>query len=110
MSGGSYNYLCHAFDLDDLVRRRGSLREMADRLAGLGYAQDAARETEELLVLLQQWEVRTQVRIKRLEDVWKAIEWWDSSDYSEGDVREALAAYRGEPDQPEQGPALRNTP
>lgn len=96
MSGGSYNYLCYALDLDDLISKRGDLREMADRLAGLGYAEDAAKETEELLVFLNQWSVRAEVRMKRLSDVWKAIEWWDSSDYGEDDVHEALAKYRGE--------------
>lgn len=104
MSGGSYNYLCHAFDLDDLLERRHSLREMADRLAGLGYAEDAAKETEELLVLLNQWCVRAEVRRNRLADVWKAVEWWDSCDSGEDDVREALAKYRGELGQPESSP------
>lgn len=104
MSGGSYNYLCHAFDLDDLLEKRGSLREMADRLAGLGYAEDAAKETEELLALLNQWRVRAEVRRNRLAAVWKAVEWLDSGDSGEDDVREALAAYRGEPGQPEVDP------
>lgn len=104
MSGGSYNYLCHAFDLDDLLEKRGSLQEMADRLAGLGYAEDAAKETEELLVLLNQWRVHAEVRRNRLAEVWKAVEWWDSSDCGEDGVREALAKYRGEADQPEPSP------
>jgi len=97
MSGGSYDYLCDAFDLDDLMRKKTSLQEMAARLAGLGYATDAATETEELLVMLRQWEIRARVRLARLSEVWKAIEWWDSNDWSEDAVRKALAAYRGEP-------------
>lgn len=96
MSGGSYNYLCYGIDLEDLISKRGDLREMADRLAELGYAEDAAKETEEPLVFLNQWTVRAEVRMKRLADVWKAVEWWDSSDYGEDDVHEALARYRGE--------------
>jgi hypothetical protein len=102
VSGGSYNYLCHGFDLEDVINKRCDLRAMADRLAGLGYAEDAAKETEELLVLLNQWCVRAEVRMKRLADVWKAVEWWDSSDWGEDEVREALAAYRGEPGGPEE--------
>ncbi|MFJ2650849.1 hypothetical protein ACIO1C_29540 [Streptomyces sp. NPDC087420] len=94
MSGGSYNYLCWASDLEEINNKRYALREMADRLAGLGYATDAAAETEELLVMLQQWEIRAEVRIKRLSDVWHAVEWWDSADSSEESVREALAKYR----------------
>ncbi|MFF8299576.1 hypothetical protein ACF07M_30010 [Streptomyces globisporus] len=98
MSGGSYNYLYAAADLEDINGKRHTLREMADRLAELGYAQDAAAETEELLVMLQQWEIRAQVRSKRLAGVWKAIEWWDSCDSSEDDVKEALTKYRGDHD------------
>jgi hypothetical protein len=98
VSGGSYNYLFAAADLEDLQARRWDLEEMATRLAGLGYAQDAARETEELLLLLRQWEVRATARMERLTAVWKAVEWWDSSDWGEPQVHEALAKYRGDTD------------
>ena len=107
MSGGSYNYLCWASDLEEINGKRHTLRAMADRLAGLGYAQDAAAETEELLVMLQQWEIRAQVRIKRLSEVWQAVEWWDSSDSGEDGVREALATYRGNEGN---GPQRQETP
>ncbi|MFG1963104.1 hypothetical protein [Nonomuraea sp. NPDC049028] len=96
ISGGSYDYLCDIQDLDDLLGHRYNLKQMSARLAGLGWAEDAARETEELLVMLRQWQVRAETRITRLRDVWKAIEWWDSCDWSEDQVREALAAYRGD--------------
>jgi hypothetical protein len=96
VSGGSYSYLCHTWDgLDGLLDKERELEEMADRLAGLGYAEDAARETQELLVQLRQWKVRAQTRMDRLAPVWKAIEWWDSGDYREDTVREELAKYRG---------------
>ncbi|MFE0794777.1 hypothetical protein [Streptomyces mutabilis] len=98
MSGGSYHYLCAAMDLEDLLAKRYALDEMSNRLAGLGYAQDAARETEELLLLLRQWEIRAETRLRRLTDVWKAVEWWDSNDSSEDRVHEALAKYRGDAD------------
>lgn len=96
MSGGSYDYLYQVGDLDELLAKQLSLREMADRLAGLGYAPDAAAETEELLLLLRQWQVRADVRVKRLSDVWHAVEWWDSADSNEDGVRKALGEYRGE--------------
>ncbi|WP_306317219.1 MULTISPECIES: hypothetical protein [unclassified Streptomyces] len=98
MSGGSFNYLCYVQDLEDLRSQRHDLEDMASRLAGLGYAQDAARETEELLLLLRQWEVRATARVARLTDVWKAVEWWDSSDSGEDGVHEALAKYRNDTD------------
>lgn len=96
MSGGSFNYLCHTWDLNDITSKLGDLEDMATALAGLDYAQDAARETEELLVLIRQWQVRTGVRLQRLTPVWKAMEWWRSCDSGEDAFREALAAYRGE--------------
>ncbi|MGN7137247.1 hypothetical protein [Streptomyces pseudogriseolus] len=96
MSGGAYNYLYEACDLEDLQSKQYALREMADRLAGLGYAQDAAAETEELLTLFNQWQVRAHVRLRRLEKVWKAVEWWDSADRTEDAVKAALAEYRND--------------
>lgn len=98
MSGGSYNYLHAAQDLEDLHARRYELEAMTARLAGLGYAQDAARETEELLVLFRQWETRAAVRISRLEDIWHRVERWDSGDSGEDSVKAALAAYRNDTD------------
>jgi hypothetical protein len=96
VSGGSYNYLCWTDDLPELLDRAGNLDEMSKRLAGLGYAADAARETEELLLLLRQFHNRAMARVERLSGVWKAVEWWDSGDWGEGRLREALAKYRGD--------------
>lgn len=96
MSGGSYNYLCHTWDLDKLLQHESDLEAMSARLAGLGYATDAARETEELILLLRQWRNRADTRLDRLRDVWKAVEWWDSCDWGEDQVREALVEYRGD--------------
>lgn len=97
MSGGSYNYLCHK-DAHDLLGswNDDDLRTMADRLAALGYAEDAAHETEEMICMIRQARVRIDTRIARLRGVWKAVEWWDSGDYSEDQVRSALSVYRDE--------------
>lgn len=94
MSGGSYNYLYHTWDLSDLVQKKQDLADMFDRLAGLGYAQDAAKETYALLVQLRQFEIQTMVHVERLQELWKAIEWWDSADWGEDSVKNALAEYR----------------
>lgn len=96
MSGGSYNYLCHKFDTQDLLNATEELRQMSDRLAGLGYAQDAAQETEQLLLTLRQVQNRVSAIQQRLAPVWRAIEWWDSCDSGEDGVKAALARYRGE--------------
>lgn len=98
MSGGSYNWLYEASDLEELQARRHDLEAMAARLSGLGYARDAACETEELLVLFRQWETRAAVRVSRLADLWQAVERWDSNDSGEAAVKAALAAYRADTD------------
>ena len=98
MSGGSYDYL-FTKDASDLIAGYHvdeELRKMADRLAALGYAEDAARETEELICMIAQARVRIDVRAQRLRAVWKAVEWWDSGDNGEDGLQKALAAYRGE--------------
>lgn len=95
MSGGSYDYL-FVRDADEIFSRSEELRKMADRLAALGYAQDAAQETEDLICIMRQYEVRANTRIRRLSGVWKAVEWWDSGDSGEDGLIKALADYRGE--------------
>lgn len=90
MSGGSYNYLfCHT---DRLTEHRGDLHEMAERLNGLDWATEAAAATRHVISLLDQ----AAAAAEKLGGVWRAVEWWDSRDWSEDQVREAVAAYRGD--------------
>ncbi|MFJ2515608.1 hypothetical protein ACIPEL_36325 [Streptomyces griseoviridis] len=96
MSGGSYNWLYEIQDLEDLQNRQYDIKAMADRLAALGYAPDAAAETEELLVLLRQWQNRMSVRVSRLAALWQAVERWDSADSTQDGVHAALTAYRAD--------------
>lgn len=95
MSGGSYNYLCRKSIDEILVGGRADLQEMADRLAKLGYADDAARETQNLMQDIRAFLNRTESAAERLSEVWKNVEWWDSGDRSEDAVKHALASYRG---------------
>lgn len=92
MSGGSYDYLCFADEA--IFGREASLQEMADRLAKLGYAEDAAKETMEVLLEIRQAKVRIGARQDRLRQIWQAVEWWDSGDWGEDGVKKALEAYR----------------
>ena len=103
MSGGSYEYLFakeaygnggpRSMSIWDFEAELG---HMMERLAELGYAEDAARETEDLRAIMRQAQVRMQARIDRLRGVWHAVEWWESGDSGEDGVREELAKYRGE--------------
>lgn len=103
MSGGSYNYLCHASDFEDLWAKRAELEHMADRLIGLGHT-DAARETIALLLQLRQADVWASTMAGRLRDVWKAVEWVDSADWGKDHIDKALAEYRGDPPSAEGSP------
>lgn len=82
MSGGSYDYLY--FHAPDLGGRRGQLEAMAERLEGLPYAAKAAAATRRILADLGD---------ESLADVWHAVEWWDSADYGEEQVRDAVSKY-----------------
>ena len=97
MSGGSHDYLCNAFELWDLISKPEGitrLAEMADDLAELGYAKDAAIETQRILQKIRAMEVQWQVANGRMRGVWKALEWWHSGDRSEECFKEALSKYR----------------
>ena len=94
MSGGSYNYLCYADDLERLLGKQNELERMSERLIELGY-KDAAKETYQLLLKIQSFEVQAETIQKRLEGVWKAVEWMDSLDSGPDDVDAAIDKYRG---------------
>lgn len=100
MSGGSWSYL-YCKEIDDLLQYEGLIEDMADRLASLGYANDAAKETQELVLVIRQFRNHAGTIKDRLSDIWRAIEWWDSSDSGEDGVKNALKEYRG--DNAEQG-------
>jgi hypothetical protein len=102
MSGGSYNYLCYetAEGLIEKGNREWTLEEMRDRLKSMGY-DDAAKETDDVLQVVRK--VRSALSngpppidamIGRLRDVWHAVEWRDSNDYSDADVQKAILKYR----------------
>lgn len=97
MSGGSYDYLCHK-QAEDLMTMERSLQAMSDRLAGLGYASDAALETQQLLLTIRQYQNRINASVERLNEIWRAVEWWDSGDSGEDGVKVALEKYRLPPD------------
>ena len=80
MSGGSFNYLCWK-EISELMANRDTLTSMADRLLEMGY-KDAAKETLKFLYTLEQAETRLETMRERLEEVWKAVEWFDSGDWS----------------------------
>lgn len=94
MSGGSFDYVSLSDGIEDLVKHQRQLQELCDGLAELGYARDAAMETQSLILFMRQWDVYASAICKRLGDVWKAYEWWQSNDYSENQFKKELEKYR----------------
>ena len=94
MSGGSYDYGSQIFDGGDLLDKRRDLQRLVTDMASLGYAKDAATESQELLARLNQFLVWSEVSINRLFPVWRAFEWWKSMDTSEENFKETLEKYR----------------
>lgn len=96
MSGGSYNYLAHVHDLEDLLGKADELERMADRLEGLSEVEfpgagAAGRMTRELLIRIRLWESHASITAGLLSDVWKSVEWWDSCDWGPDAVRDGLS-------------------
>lgn len=101
MSGGSYNYLC--FNTYELEHRSTELQDMERRLTASGYYA-AARATRNVILFLECAHRAAQA----LEDVWHAVEWADSCDYSEEQVVKAVKKFSPwppEPNAPEGGKA-----
>lgn len=92
MSGGSFDYL-YLKEVAELPSRATDVEHMAQVLVELG-AHDAAAETLDLLAIVRYALVRAAVHTRRLSDVWHAVEWWKSGDYSKEQALEAIEKYR----------------
>lgn len=86
MSGGAYDYLCFS---DGVGLVPDALQRMADRLAGLPYAQKAAEDTAAVIELTR----AAGGLAERLTDVWHAVEWRDSGDCGDDDMQTEIAKY-----------------
>jgi hypothetical protein len=93
MSGGSYNYL-YIKDARELHDATNDLEAIRDRLAGLGYADDAAQAVTDILDSIREFEKTIDAKMVRLRDVLRSVEWWDSADSGEDAVRDALDQFR----------------
>lgn len=97
MSGGSYEYICNR-DSRELAESYGDpLTNMLERLLGLGYANDAATETQGViddLAELRALMARIDRRMRPIQTVWREMEWWDSNDSGEDAFRRVLEEWR----------------
>lgn len=94
MSGGSWGYL-YSREVDELIQC-GSielLEEMADYLNSSGY-EDVAKDTRRLVEYIKSARIRIETLHEMLSPVFKAVEWYDSSDCGKDTVSRAIEDYR----------------
>ena len=89
MSGGSFDYLCELPVSDIDSRHIDTLQAMAEQLEEIAWGHPATRATrahvERLKAAVDPY--------ADLRPVWRAVEWWKSSDCSREQVEEALDEY-----------------
>lgn len=88
MSGGSFNYL-YCKSAGEIGPDDGNLLAMIARLGDLGYAQAAHARTIEVREKLRE----VDALIGDLSKVWHAVEWRDSCDWSEDQMRAEIIRY-----------------
>lgn len=93
MSGGSYNYL-YWLEFQDVVSRQEDLENMRDRLVELGF-KDLAKETNNILNESLELQKKINEKLNKIRQVWKSVEYYDSSDVGLSDVKEEVSKYRG---------------
>lgn len=94
MSGGSWSYL-YSKEVDELVECRSIelLEEMADYLNSSGY-KDVAKDVMRLVEYIKSARIRIETLHEMLSPVFKAVEWYDSSDCGKDSVSRAIEDYR----------------
>lgn len=93
MSGGSFNYI-YRRDIEDMTHVPNELRDMADELERLGYAEDVTKATRDFIATIERTKLDLEARQRTLADVWQTMEWWRSGDCNENEFKKTLAKYR----------------
>lgn len=92
MSGGSYGYLYGKF-ATDLFESDHDLRKMAEDLMAKYPQSQAAHDTRSAIELIDIFSEIIQNKIRPLEQVWRAQEWYTSGDSDENYVVKELWNY-----------------
>lgn len=92
MSGGSYNYLFQA-EPDVLITRGDDLAAMRDRLIELGYANEAA-QIAAIISRVERFRKDIDDLMDPIAAVMRGVEWLDSNDWEEDQLRDEVAKYR----------------
>ena len=95
MSGGSFNYLCSSIDNDWSINKlQHQIKAMA--VAIREYGPEGTKAAEDSELILKKLDEVTFMATS-LSDVWHAVEWHHSCDWSKEDVMEALDKYKPDP-------------
>lgn len=94
MSGGSLNYLCYK-EPKQLFDHIDDMEEVEFVLLRAGYA-DIAKDVRRLIEYVKTAENRISVLRDKLENVFHAVEWYCSADYSRDSLIAAFDLYREE--------------
>lgn len=91
MSGGSFNYLCDAARWGEIgMDRQSDIEQMLVAITRYGPdAIHAAAATAQVLAKLAE----ARMLAASLADVWRAVEWHQSCDWTEKQVHEALSTF-----------------
>lgn len=89
MSGGSFNYLAQAVKFGGDWKDGGQVADMAAELKDRGYA-DASDATQEIIALLD----LAQAKAEHLAEVWHAVEWRKSGDWTNDQLEEVVREWR----------------
>ena len=100
MSGGSYDYICYK-EWDDVIQAEEQVDRMILRLITLekkGYenAGKVARDTQVAMEEIKLAVKEFRDRLHYLQPIWKAVEWRDSGDIGDDDLRDGLEQYEKE--------------
>ena len=92
MSGGSLSYLYNK-QFPEVCNYIGEMKKVEKELISQGYT-DIAKDVRRLIEYCLTAENRISVLFDNLSDVFHAVEWYYSSDYSEDSLIEELDRYR----------------
>lgn len=93
MSGGSFSYLCYKTDISEICEYSDELERMRESLIKYGY-EDIARDTQRLIEYIKSAKIRIETLAEQLNNVFHAVEWYESADYSKDTMIKELEKYR----------------
>lgn len=92
MSGGSYDYL-YCKDVDSIFAHASYISDMAETLVKLGHL-DVARDMTRLSEYIRSAYTRIDVLSEQLRPIMKAVEFYESGDWSAETLGEEAEKYR----------------